>query len=94
LQNLTTSMSDNEKTTVGGDAAVIATSAVPKISNARLHTIIAALWLCLFISAMDTTVVTTALIKISSSFNALEQGAWLVTAYLLTYNCKSQSHDT
>jgi|TARA_R110002003_G_scaffold97_36_gene8015 MFS family permease len=37
---------------------------------------------------MDTTIVTTALIKISSGFNALEQGPWLVTAYLLTYNCK------
>lgn len=44
------------------------------------------LWLCLFMSAMDTTIVATALIKISGSFNALDQAAWLVTAYLLTYN--------
>jgi VIT1/CCC1 family predicted Fe2+/Mn2+ transporter len=87
-------MADDEKTTVRGDAAASATAAVPKISKARLHTIIAALWLCLFISAMDTTIVTTALIKISSGFNALEQGAWLVTAYLLTYNCTSLFHDT
>jgi MFS family permease len=50
----------------------------------RTHT--SRLWLCLFISAMDTTIVTTALIKISSDFHALEQGAWLITAYLLTYN--------
>ncbi|KAJ4352710.1 hypothetical protein N0V95_004035 [Ascochyta clinopodiicola] len=59
---------------------------IPSISPARLHTIVAGLWFCLFISALDTTIVTTALIKISSGFNALEQAAWLVTTYLLTYN--------
>jgi MFS family permease len=35
---------------------------------------------------MDTTIITTALIKISSNFHALDQGAWLITAYLLMYN--------
>jgi hypothetical protein len=83
-------MADDEKTTAGGNStAAAAATVVPNISKARLHTIIAALWLCLFISALDTTIVTTALIKISSGFNALEQGAWLITAYLLTYNCQS-----
>ncbi|KAJ4339086.1 hypothetical protein N0V87_003521 [Didymella glomerata] len=61
-----------------------APSNIPNISPARLQTIIAGLWFCLFISALDTTIVTTALIKISSDFNALEQAAWLVTTYLLT----------
>lgn len=61
-------------------------SHVPKISPARLHTVIAGLWFCLFIAALDTTIVTTALIKISSGFDSLEQGAWLITTYLLTYN--------
>lgn len=65
-------------------------STVPNISPARLNTIIAGLWFCLFISALDTTIVTTALIKISNGFNALEQAAWLVTTYLLTYNSTSQ----
>lgn len=59
---------------------------VPNLSPARLHTIIAGLWFCLFLSALDTTIVTTALIKISSGFNALQQAAWLITTYLLTYN--------
>lgn len=67
-------------------------STVPNISPARLHTIIAGLWFCLFISALDTTIVTTALIKISSGFNALEQAAWLVTTYLLTYNSEPLHH--
>lgn len=37
-------------------------------------------------SALDGTIVTTALVKISSGFGALDRAAWLVTAYLLTYN--------
>jgi MFS family permease len=86
-------MAIDESSTREGATTATASSGVPRISNVRLHTIIAALWLCLFISALDTTIVTTALIKISSGFNALEQGAWLVTAYLLTYNCKPHFHD-
>jgi MFS family permease len=83
------SMAEDETSVTGsGPAANNTTTVVPNISRARLHTVIAGLWLCLFVSALDTTIVTTALIKISSGFNALEQGAWLVTAYLLTYNCK------
>jgi MFS family permease len=58
------------------------------ISPARLNTIIAGLWICLFVAALDTTILTTSLIKIASSFDALEQAAWLITSYLLTYNCK------
>lgn len=86
------SMAQEEKSAPGVDptVSVPAVSVVPNISQARLNTIIAGLWLCLFISALDTTIVTTALIKISSGFNTLEQGPWLVTAYLLTYNCELQ----
>lgn len=79
-------MAQEEKSTTGADSPTMTASVVPNISKVRLHTIIAGLWICLFISALDTTIVTTALIKISSGFNALEQGTWLITAYLLTYN--------
>jgi MFS family permease len=48
---------------------------------------LARLWLSLFLSALDGTIVTTGLIKISSDFDALSQAAWLITTYLLTYNC-------
>ncbi|KAF2112474.1 major facilitator superfamily domain-containing protein [Lophiotrema nucula] len=68
------------------DGTTAAPTVVSSISGARLHFIIGGLWLSLFISAMDTTIITTALIKISSRFNALDQAAWLVTTYLLTYN--------
>lgn len=80
---------DNAKVVSAASPATATASVIPNISQARLHTIVAGLWFCLFISALDTTIVTTALIKISSGFNALEQAAWLVTAYLLTYNCKT-----
>jgi hypothetical protein len=86
-------MAQEAKTTTGGDATTATAPTAPKISQTRLHVIIAGLWLCLFISALDTTIVTTALIKISSGFNALEQGAWLITAYLLTYNCALRDDD-
>ncbi|KAF2265586.1 MFS general substrate transporter [Lojkania enalia] len=59
---------------------------VSNLSTGRLHIIIAGLWLCLFMSAMDTTIITTALMKISSGFTALDQATWLITTYLITYN--------
>ncbi|KAF2441244.1 MFS general substrate transporter [Karstenula rhodostoma CBS 690.94] len=68
------------------DAPAVEASVVPSIGNTRLHLIIVGLWLCLFVSAMDTTIITTALFRISSDFYALDQGPWLVTAYLLAYN--------
>ena len=84
-------MVDDDSSRVTGDITPSAVPIVPNISSHRLHVIIAGLWLCLFLSALDTTIVTTALIKISSDFGALEQSAWLITAYLLTYNCKTHS---
>lgn len=77
-------MMDHEKTTDISEAP----PTVAPVSQRRLNVIIVGLWICLFLSAMDTTVVTTALIKISSDFDALEKSTWLFTAYLLTYNCK------
>ncbi|KAG9196406.1 hypothetical protein G6011_01527 [Alternaria panax] len=81
-------MVDNKSSRPAIDGATSSIPLVPKISSKRLHIVIAGLWLCLFLSALDTTIVTTALIKISSDFDALEQAAWLITAYLLTYNSK------
>lgn len=82
-------MVDDDSSRVTGDITPSTVPIVPNISSRRLHVIITGLWLCLFLSALDTTIVTTALIKISSDFGALEQAAWLITAYLLTYNCKT-----
>ncbi|KAH6866787.1 putative MFS multidrug transporter [Alternaria rosae] len=79
-------MVDDNSNRATGEITPSTVPIVSSISSNRLHVIIAGLWLCLFLSALDTTIVTTALIKISSDFGALEQAAWLITAYLLTYN--------
>ena len=83
-------MAGDEADQVASDRTAGRAPVVSNISSRRLNTIIAGLWLCLFLSGLDTTIVTTALIKISSDFNALDQSAWLITAYLLTYNCKTR----
>ena len=44
------------------------------------------LWISLFISAMDTTIISTALFSISSEFRSFNQSGWLIVSYLLTYN--------
>ncbi|OCL11589.1 MFS general substrate transporter, partial [Glonium stellatum] len=78
-------MAEREKTDAEPGRTISAT-AESNISPIRLNILIVGLWLCLFISAMDTTIITTALLKISSDFNALSQSGWLVVTYLLTYN--------
>jgi hypothetical protein len=86
-------MAQEERIAKGTGPEATVAKKTPKISRRRLQVVITGLWLCLFISAIDTTIITTSLIKISSGFNALEQGAWLVTAYLLTYECKDKVFD-
>ncbi|KAF1997983.1 MFS general substrate transporter [Amniculicola lignicola CBS 123094] len=63
-----------------------APAVVSNVSPMRLHFIIAGLWLSIFMSALDGTIISTGLVKISSDFKALGASTWLVTAYLLTYN--------
>ncbi|PLB53453.1 MFS general substrate transporter [Aspergillus steynii IBT 23096] len=56
------------------------------ITPLRLNIIVVGLWISLFLSALDSTIISTAVFKISSSFDSTSQSAWIVTAYLLTYN--------
>ncbi|KAF2499849.1 MFS general substrate transporter [Lophium mytilinum] len=76
---------DREKTLEAGTTPKPAEAAAA-LSPIRLNIIVVGLWLCLFVSALDTTIVTTALIKISSDFGSLKDSAWLIVTYLLTYN--------
>ncbi|PSN65615.1 MFS general substrate transporter [Corynespora cassiicola Philippines] len=78
-------MSQDESKSAPEEAAA-APAVTSSVSPVRLQFIIAGIWLCLFMASMDTTIITTALIKISSEYNALSQAPWLVTAYLLPYN--------
>lgn len=44
------------------------------------------LWISLFLAALDSTIISTALFDISNSLNETSKSAWVVTSYLLTYN--------
>ncbi|KAG2177757.1 hypothetical protein INT43_003004, partial [Umbelopsis isabellina] len=45
----------------------------------RLLTAFHSIAICLFLAALDTTIVSTAIPRISSDFHALEQGSWIAT---------------
>ncbi|RJE22913.1 Major Facilitator Superfamily [Aspergillus sclerotialis] len=57
-----------------------------QIGLLRMVFIMSGLWICLFLSALETTIVATALRHISTDLNGLSQSTWIVVAYLLTYN--------
>ncbi|KAL8891707.1 MAG: hypothetical protein Q9192_005711 [Flavoplaca navasiana] len=52
----------------------------------KLHTLTFALCLSLFLSTIETTIVSTALVAITNSLNGFEKSNWIVTSYLLTYS--------
>ncbi|KAF5012107.1 hypothetical protein FDECE_1824 [Fusarium decemcellulare] len=56
------------------------------VSSLRMALGVLGLWICLFLSALETTIVATALRTISDDLDGLTQSNWVVVAYLLTYN--------
>lgn len=54
------------------------------ITGGRLRIVLGALMLTMFLAALDQTIVSTALPRITSELGGLNQLAWVVTAYLLT----------
>jgi hypothetical protein len=78
-------MVDSDRSSTGNSPAEVAAAAVvPDHGQSRGHTIIACVWLCLSVQALDSSVVMTTPINVTSSLDAREQGHWLVTACLLT----------
>jgi hypothetical protein len=47
------------------------------------------LWISLFLSSIDTTIVATALIKITDELHGLDKAQWIVVAYLISLSGKS-----
>ncbi len=72
-------------TTPDPEATLIAEGAPSHdlIHGGRLGLVMAALMLTLFLAALDQTIVSTALPRITSDLNGLNELAWVVTAYLL-----------
>ncbi|KAL8746695.1 MAG: hypothetical protein Q9190_001319 [Brigantiaea leucoxantha] len=52
----------------------------------RLHTVILGLCLGVFLSTIETTIVSTALVAITNTLNGFQKNNWIVTSYLLTYS--------
>lgn len=52
------------------------------------------LCLCVFLSALDITIVSTSLAAISNDLDAFEQSSWIVSSYLTTYFSKSLTNPT
>ncbi|CAK39059.1 uncharacterized protein An04g10000 [Aspergillus niger] len=55
------------------------------IQGARLHTITAALAVCLFLTNLEIPIVTTALVRITGELGGLNKIYWITTAYMLGY---------
>ncbi|OBS24590.1 hypothetical protein FPOA_05132 [Fusarium poae] len=51
----------------------------------RFYCLTAALWLSLFLSTLETTIVSTSLVSITDALNGFILRDWIVTSYLLTY---------
>ncbi|HEX4024184.1 MAG TPA: MDR family MFS transporter [Steroidobacteraceae bacterium] len=55
----------------------------PPATRAELYVVLGALMITLLLSALDQTIVSTALPTIASDFNALDQLSWVITSYLI-----------
>ncbi|KAF5548162.1 multidrug transporter [Fusarium napiforme] len=51
----------------------------------KLHSLSAALWISLFLSTLETTIVSTSLVSITDALDGFILRDWIVTSYLLTY---------
>ncbi|KAL4982519.1 major facilitator superfamily-domain-containing protein [Aspergillus falconensis] len=71
---------------LGSEQNQEASSGRPAMSGLRLNIMVFGLWISLFLAALDSTIISTALFNISNSFNSTSKSAWVVTSYLLTYN--------
>lgn len=84
------SQSDNRPSTSDGGNRVPADESLQDIPSPPIKVwvfICIALWVPVFVSSLDSTIVATLVGSISSSFNQSEQSAWLGTSYLLSVCC-------
>lgn len=54
------------------------------VPSKQLYVIISSLFMCSYLSALDTTVVTTLLSTISSDLEEMDRSSWIATSYLLS----------
>ncbi|HET8907455.1 MAG TPA: MDR family MFS transporter [Ktedonobacterales bacterium] len=61
--------------------------APPQLDRRQLFLALAGVLLCILVSAIDQTIVGTALPRIIAELNGFDRYSWVVTAYLLTATC-------
>lgn len=54
----------------------------------RLHVLTVGVWVALFLSTLETTIVSTSLVSITNALGGFEIRDWVVTSYLITYTGK------
>ncbi|OJD15998.1 hypothetical protein AJ78_03790 [Emergomyces pasteurianus Ep9510] len=57
----------------------------PYIHGWRMYLLTFGIWLSLFLSTLETTIVSTSLVSITNALDGFELRDWIVTSYLLTY---------
>ncbi|RBQ79958.1 hypothetical protein FVER14953_21110 [Fusarium verticillioides] len=88
-----TSLQNKGSTPILHNAAASSPEADPEEDNDgkkyltgwKLHSLSAALWISLFLSTLETTIVSTSLVSITNALNGFILRDWIVTSYLLTY---------
>ncbi|OJJ46498.1 hypothetical protein ASPZODRAFT_166742 [Penicilliopsis zonata CBS 506.65] len=74
-----------KKTSVQEEEDVNEESPPPALVGRNLGLLTAGLCLCVFLSALDITIVSTSLTSISNDLDAFEESSWIVSSYLATY---------
>ncbi|KAL2267092.1 hypothetical protein VTJ83DRAFT_4369 [Remersonia thermophila] len=69
------------------DQIILATDVKPTelLKGWRFHVLTAGIWIALFLSTLETTIVSTSLVSIADSLSGFEERNWVVTSYFLTY---------
>ncbi|EPE36690.1 MFS general substrate transporter [Glarea lozoyensis ATCC 20868] len=55
------------------------------MSGWKLHFLTVGVWLALFLSTLETTIVSTSLVSITNAVGGFDMRDWVVTSYLITY---------
>ncbi|KAL8785687.1 MAG: hypothetical protein Q9213_003246 [Squamulea squamosa] len=79
----TAALKDIENIEAGGN--VDRTSQMVYLRGWRLCALTFAICLALFLSTLEITIVSTALVSISNDLNGFHRSSWVITSYLLTY---------
>ncbi|RUS13641.1 hypothetical protein BC937DRAFT_95010, partial [Endogone sp. FLAS-F59071] len=69
------------------DPGPIVNDQTAELKGRKLALVLLGLVLSVFLAALDQTIISTALPKIATEFDALDQIAWVGTSYMLTSTC-------